>query len=301
MRRAQVVKLSSGDREGSGYLLTSRHVLTAKHVIDPTETGARCRIQALSAPDTSATDLSPAQRPSPWRGHAAWMSDKHDLAIVTLDADPVPGIRPLRFGWVPSEEPAFYQCLGIGFPAAAKENSRQIEAKLSWVLDDQRFDLDIGTALPTKWKEWAGLSGAVIFSSDLLVGVVRTVRGNWNGLLTATPVQYLIEDPRFRSFWTREACPEPDTEVVTHGRPELDSKYRNHSLAAMREAGNAPLGVPIDTLIEEETRSSPSPPAWMEHIDCWSPLYWENLLGCAPCLANVPQRVAFVGALVQMH
>jgi len=258
MRRAQAVELSFGDREGSGYLLSRRHVLTAKHVIDPRKIGAPGWVRALAAPGATTVDISLAPRPR-WPGRLAWMSDKHDLAIVKLDADPVPRIEQQRFGWVPSDELAFYECIGIGFPAAAKGTSHQVEAKLSWVLDNQRFNLDITIAQPKEWRQWAGLSGAAIFSSGLLVGVVRTVRSNWNSLLTATPVQYLIEDQKFRSFWNREGCAAPDIEVIPrfHDLSE-ESVYRKHSLAQMRGTASV-LGVAIDTLIEEETRSSQSP------------------------------------------
>ena len=56
---------------------------------------------------------------------------------------------------------------GDFLPEAAGLYSHPIEAKLSWVLDDQRFNLDIAAALPKQWKKWAGISGAVIFGVRL--------------------------------------------------------------------------------------------------------------------------------------
>jgi len=215
MRSAQVVELSFSGRGGSGYLLTSQHVLTAKHVIDPVKDGAKGTVQALAPLGVDSLKLSRTKRPPPVPASAAWISENRDLAIVKLDAGPVPGIAGLRFGVVPRDELATYRCVGTGFPAAAGVYSHQIEAKLSWVLDDQRFNLDIGSALPNKWEDWAGLSGAVIFASGLPVGVVRTVKGDWNRLLTATPIQHLIEDERFRKFWDDEGLGMVESELIT--------------------------------------------------------------------------------------
>jgi hypothetical protein len=215
LRASQIVELSFGARSGSGYLLTPRHVLTARHVIDPAQLQAVGTVRALAPADVDSLELSRTERPAPWPAHAAWISDTHDLAIVQLDADPGLQIERLRFGLVPRDELKPYLCFGIGFPAAAGALSHQIEARLSWVLDDRRFNLDIATALPKKWRDWAGLSGAVIFASGLPVGVVRTVKGDWNGLLTATPVQHLIEDQGFCKFWSDTGLATPGKEIIT--------------------------------------------------------------------------------------
>jgi hypothetical protein len=185
-------------------LPTSQHVLTAKHVIDPPQQGEIGTVRALAPPGAESIELSRTERPPPWPGRVAWTSETRDLAIVKLDADSGTQIEQLRLGRVPRHKLAAYACFVTGFPEAAGVYSHSIEAKLSWVLDDQRFNLDITTALPKEWKKWAGISGAVVFASDLPVGVVRTVKGDWNGLLTATPVEHLIEDERFRKFWDDE-------------------------------------------------------------------------------------------------
>ena len=109
-----------------------------------------------------------------------------------------------------------------GFPDAAGEYSHQIEAKLTWVLDDQRFNLDVISASPRNWKAWAGLWGAAIFCGGMPVGVVRTVRAGWNGRSTATPVQHLLEDERFLTFWAGEGFGPPEEQLVTPLELEVD-------------------------------------------------------------------------------
>jgi hypothetical protein len=173
-------------------------------VIDPTEVGAAGQVQALAPPHTTTLLLSSAQRPPSRSARAVWISETRDLAIVRIDDDPIPGIETPRFGLVPRVELRPYPSVGVGFPAAAGAHSHQIVATLSWVLDDQRFNLDIATALPKKWREWAGLSGAIIFVAGLPVGVVRTVKRDWDGLLTATPIEHLLSDQRFGQFWADE-------------------------------------------------------------------------------------------------
>jgi hypothetical protein len=237
MRSAQVVELSFGARSGSGYLLTPKHVLTAKHVIDPAKEGAIGTVQALAPPGVDSLKLSRSKRPRPWPAHAAWISTTHDLAIVKLDTDPPTQIERLPFGRVPRDELMSYPCFGTGFPEAAGLYSHPIEAKLSWVLDDQRFNLDIAAALPKQWKKWAGISGAVIFASGLPVGVVRTVKGDWNGLLTATPVEHLIEDERFRKFWDDEGLGTLGSDVIR--RESIPSAKLLDELLSLAKAGGA--------------------------------------------------------------
>jgi hypothetical protein len=222
MRPAQVVELEFGHRAGSGYLLTGQHVLTAKHIIDPEQSGVTGSVRALAPPNVDSLKLKRSLRPAEWPGHAAWLSTSHDLAIVKIDVETMPSIERPRFGRVPRDVLVSYPCSGTGFPAAAGEYSHQIEAKLTWVLDDQRFNLDIGSALPKDWRAWAGLSGAVIFSNRVPVGVVKTVRAGFNGLLTATPLQHLLEDERFLTFWAGEGFSPPEEQLVTAIELEVD-------------------------------------------------------------------------------
>jgi hypothetical protein len=108
------------------------------------------------------------------------------LAVIKIAADPVPGIEPalIAFGKIPTDGVP-RQCLGSGFPEAAGVDQRTITGTLTWVLTGRRFDIDVTSGPPREWKKWAGFSGTGIFVGDLLVGVVRTVDGNWNGRVTA--------------------------------------------------------------------------------------------------------------------
>jgi hypothetical protein len=204
MEGPRVVELIFGQESmGSGYLITPRHVLTARHVVKPAARGTACTVQPLMAPGQEHLPLDQRKRPEPLPGAAAWLSERHDLAIVELTEQPVAGLlqEPIRFGRVPTSDLEPRDFRGSGFPAAAGRDSNLVTGKLAYVPTSWTFDLNIATALPSDYREWAGFSGAAVFCGDRAVGVVRTVDSRWNGKLTATPAQQLIGDRRFTAFW----------------------------------------------------------------------------------------------------
>ena len=107
MDRKRVVELTFGRlSRGSGYLLTDRHVLTARHVVKPDELGAPCDVFPLLADKRS--------------GAAAWLSEQSDLAIIEVDPPGWPDLPPASgcFGVVQDE--AIPLCSAIGFPDATR-------------------------------------------------------------------------------------------------------------------------------------------------------------------------------------
>jgi hypothetical protein len=228
MRRERIVELTFGELSaGSGYLITSRHILTAKHVVKPQRIGAVCNAQALAVPGAAALLLGQDRRPAPWVARADWLSDDHDLAIVKLDKDlnyPELAARPL--GLVSREELLPHACWATGFPAAAGKIGHQIEATLSWAPAAQRFDLSIKSALPRNWRQWAGLSGAAVFAGGMPVGVIRTVDSEWDGLLTATPIQHLCEDAGFRSYCVGDGLEIPVVREISRFQPRAHSQIQ---------------------------------------------------------------------------
>jgi NACHT domain len=272
MRPSQIVELGFGRRAGSGYLLTAQHVLTARHVLDPERQGATGSVRALAPPNADNLKLKRSQRPAEWPAHAAWLSRSHDLAIVKVDAMTMPDFERPRFGRVPREVMASYPCIGTGFPDAAGEYSHQIEARLTWVVDDQRFNLDVVSASPKNWKAWAGLSGAVIFCGGMPVGVIRTVRAGWNGLLTATPVQHLLEDGKFLAFWAGEGFGPPEEQLVTPIRNDLASLPDAivvkliAALNSKREDSRASQGLESQVAIELARRLRPERLVDLSHV-----------------------------------
>jgi hypothetical protein len=82
------------------------------------------------------------------------------------------------------------------------------------------FDLTVERALPRNYRKWAGFSGAVMFCGDLAVGVVRTVDGEWDRSLTATPIQHLLEDESFKTYWEAQRVPMPIMLEVNRFEPK---------------------------------------------------------------------------------
>jgi hypothetical protein len=211
--------LRDGKSRGSGYLITPRHVLTARHVLKPGDLGTRCMVHPLHGTREQAQE----PRPPPIHAQVGWVSTRHDLAVVEItggfwgsaDAGPIP------FGEVPDN--VVPQILGSGFPEAAGADQRTIIGTLTWVLTSRRFDIDVISAAPGDWTKWGGFSGTAIFADNLLVGVVRTVDKNWSGrVLEATPSTCLLDDISFEKYLKDAGYPLPkrlSASTMDHAMP----------------------------------------------------------------------------------
>jgi hypothetical protein len=132
MQAERVVELSfsSGNKPkaGSGYLITARHVLTARHVVSPDSKGAICTVRPLLAPGSAALPLVQQRQGLALPGHAAWLSVDADLAIIELDCAPIAELAQERicFGKVPLNDltPRIFHC--TGFPIASGTGSRTV-------------------------------------------------------------------------------------------------------------------------------------------------------------------------------
>jgi len=196
--------LQNGKSRGSGYLITPRDVLTARHVAKPPVVGTVCMVHPLCGTGGQATPTAREPRPQPVPAKVGWVSVKSDLALIEITGDPLgPLDAPTApVGEVPKNGVA-RQVLASGFPEAAGVDQRTIIGTLTWVLTGPgRFDIDVISAIPRDWTKWGGLSGAAIFADNLLVGVMRTVDENWNGgVLEATPAVWLFDDSSFQRYF----------------------------------------------------------------------------------------------------
>jgi Trypsin-like peptidase domain len=205
MEAARIAEIFQGRRSrGSGYLISPRLVLTARHVTLPARVGTKCQVQLLTPPDSAPGTEVGQRRPPRLHAKVAWVSQRDDLAVVALTDGPIPHIEPrlLPLGRIPPDLiPRDFRA--SGFPEASGGDQRTVEGRITWVLNSSpyRFAVDVTSRAPTKLKEWAGFSGTALFVDDLLVAIVETVDSGYvGGLLGATPVEYLLRDPCFHEF-----------------------------------------------------------------------------------------------------
>ncbi|CBS89362.1 S1 family peptidase [Azospirillum lipoferum] len=222
MERERVVEVyveeeNDGYGYGSGYLITDRLVLTARHVAKLS--GAACEIAVLgTAPANGGTG------PKLLAARVVWVSPSHDVALVAVD-EPVAGLprAPVRFGKVDLNDRAD-RCYGIGFPDAQRRQDgnadRLIQAALSWVSKDGLFNADVLNAAPDQEIGWKGFSGTALFVEDALVAVVEAVPPNFAGrVLTATSVASFCDDAGFRECLRSHGAAPPILERVDGSFP----------------------------------------------------------------------------------
>lgn len=206
MRQERVVELFFGESShGSGYLITTQHVLTARHVVDGH--GESCDVQPLLA-----VDGDESKRPRPLRARVDWFAEEPELdfAVVKLEeALKLPSIdAPTPMARIPRGENWCVPFHGVGFPRAAGIVSRPIRGSLSQVPDATRLDLELDVRPAVDLRDWKGLSGAVVFHDGFAVGVVGKVDPKWvGGKFEATPVHYLLGAKGFEDYWRQQSLP----------------------------------------------------------------------------------------------
>ena len=225
MQPERVVEiLQNGESAGSGYLISPRHVITARHVLSPAALDTVCEVWPLGAAGDNARPLKQRKRPPVRPARVAWISASLDVAVVELKAAKgLAGIQPglVAFGTV-ADDGHSYRFIGSGLPEASGNDERRVEGTFNWVRPSLRFDLNVENGPPRDWRKWAGFSGTAIFSANLLVGVVRTVDKNWNGgVLEATPVDHVLQDRSFAAYFRRSRMPMPMAQKVTRAGSNL--------------------------------------------------------------------------------
>ena len=244
---------------GSGYFLTPRIVLTAKHVIasavsidDPLPapqssdgadyisnlagTRPRCRVRTLSPQSGGFVDAI-----------VVWCSSGADVALIGLIAPSFrkPPLPPLV--WADLSDSKQVSISAVGFPAAVVEGrireSRQISGHVNplsgvkaghWVVHVAE---QIGPRLHGEISPWAGLSGAALFADNCLIGVMQADADprDPNRLeLWALPARAFADDLKFVRWvcwdggdraWTRsDLANEPTGRKVPFIIPHQDNR-----------------------------------------------------------------------------
>jgi hypothetical protein len=78
-----------------------------------------------------------------------------------------------------------------------------------------RLNLSVHDAPPRNPEWWKGFSGALVFSGQLPIGVVQEVVLNFEGLLTATPLDLLVQDGEFQTYWRAQGLSIPQMRHVS--------------------------------------------------------------------------------------
>jgi hypothetical protein len=209
---AVVASLDTGlVQVGSGYLVTGRRVLTARHCAEDQRTGRPATslrvVRRSGGPEAPATLLGAG-------------SDL-DVAVLAVDEDPAWGapaaLEPPRFGRVDrSQSGELHDCQAIGFPLwqLDPDDQQRSAAELHGtirVTEDvesgflvMRDPLLTGVAVPAtatsgeraEGSPWGGLSGALVFCQGMALGVVIKHRP-WQGgsAITILPVERFAAGP----------------------------------------------------------------------------------------------------------
>ncbi len=198
MEWQRVVELFGGEknRRGSGYLLASGLVLTARHVVE----GLSSVDVRLLEPDSQGLPGNAG----PWQpARVDWMSPIADLALL-VPAPKSPSFRKLNSATTLArvDGRAPIRVHALGFPRAmlspTHSDTLHLQATVNaWSgVRNESLLLDVGTTRPASDEGWKGMSGAAVFAGDRLVGVIEVVPGSLDvSTLRATPVTALFDDP----------------------------------------------------------------------------------------------------------
>src|SRR6266404_3197168 len=255
---------------GSGYLVTPRLVITATHVIADSgspDPNAEVKVRFLPSGDRL------------WESRYRWhATDAHiDVAlIVVTDAEwQEPKVLPARWGRLTCRHVGV-QCEATGYPDVLEQPDEVRER------DQLSGEINPGTGVKKRqyhvtvrdapkrstWPgrtPWGGMSGAAVFSGDLLVGIAIIDAGGFDGKrLLATRVDQLFVDSSFISVIAPEDVSTATLESAeladmftppAHARqPKSPAELLRADVEAVRwfDERNAQLGELVDWCSDQE-------------------------------------------------
>jgi tetratricopeptide (TPR) repeat protein len=178
---------------GSGYLVAPGLVLTARHVL---EDATSCHVRKVGEERWHPTEI-------------AWLGECDAALLRTTNDELVdPGAGPVALGRIAGRETVL--CEGLGFPWAQETvtegETEHLEGEIDPLsgLETGTLTIDLHGNVPDPRDEeghspWEGVSGAAVFSSSLLVGVVvrHAVRFG-SGRLVGVSIRQMASEPGFR-------------------------------------------------------------------------------------------------------
>ncbi|MER5580942.1 NACHT domain-containing protein [Streptomyces asoensis] len=204
--RERIGAVLANGNQGSGYLISSRLFLTAAHVVENT-TKAQVVLPGVGKVSCEVV----------WSRR----DDRCDVAVLlterSIGDDSVATSTGARLGSISSLNP-LPNCQAIGFPRAQRDSADRLDSeqlvgtlkpgtnllRRRYVLDNVHTPpMDIDSAV----SPWAGFSGAVIFYSDVVIGIVGHDPANWqHGRIEATSITELYSDQQFRELLEKYAA-----------------------------------------------------------------------------------------------
>ncbi len=176
---AVVATLADGrEQVGTGYLVTSRLVLTARHCTrDKTSGAGAATVRVIRASDlASTTEVTIVA------------SDTRDIAVLLLAAPPWHGDLPgVSYGRVDrSQARILTNCAAIGYPSYQRDSSTGLrghgelhgtiyatdQAEIARLLMREQMLSQIPPDKEDGRSLWGGMSGAVVFHAGFAIGVV---------------------------------------------------------------------------------------------------------------------------------
>jgi hypothetical protein len=92
MELSRIVEILQGGKSyGSGYLITPRHLLTARHVPLPGVLGTSCNVRPICRFREEPKSLDVQTRPPPVSAKVGWVHKSCDLAVIEITGDPISG------------------------------------------------------------------------------------------------------------------------------------------------------------------------------------------------------------------
>jgi len=179
---------------GSGYSVSDRLVLTARHVVAPDGNLIPAAEIAAYFPklDDARFEVVDVLVPG----------GDIDVAVLRL-AEAVPGISRAPFSGIggSGQELAWH---AVGFGAGSGDACLEIRGNLlvGGKNCGGRLDLEVSRKPQRPDSGWGGLSGAPVFCGECIVGVLKQVAPDWEGRkLQATAVAGLLDSwPAFADF-----------------------------------------------------------------------------------------------------